>query len=130
MKYALEHKAVILFDAAYGLYITDPAIPHSIYEIPGARECAIEFRSFSKNGGFTGTLRVHGRSQDAQRLHQGWRSETVAPAVVAAHDDKVQRRELHRATRRQALYSPEGKAQVSRTDQTLSRQRRGAAQRR
>jgi LL-diaminopimelate aminotransferase len=55
VKYALEHKAVILFDAAYEAYITDPALPHSIYEIPGARDCAIEFRSFSKNGGFTGT---------------------------------------------------------------------------
>src|SRR5882762_1137830 len=55
VKYALEHKAIILFDAAYEAYINDPALPHSIYEIPGARECAIEFRSFSKNGGFTGT---------------------------------------------------------------------------
>ena len=53
--YALKHHALLLFDAAYEAYISDPAIPHSIYEIPGARECAIEFRSFSKNGGFTGT---------------------------------------------------------------------------
>ena len=45
---------MILFDAAYEAYIQDPAIPHSIYEIPRARECAIEFRSFSKSGGFTG----------------------------------------------------------------------------
>src|SRR6478735_213833 len=54
VKYALENKAIILFDAAYEAYITDPAIPHSIYEIPGARDCAIEFRSFSKTAGFTG----------------------------------------------------------------------------
>lgn len=53
--YARAHKAIIFFDAAYEAFITDPAIPHSIYEIPGARECAIEFRSFSKNAGFTGT---------------------------------------------------------------------------
>jgi LL-diaminopimelate aminotransferase len=53
--YALKHRSLLLFDAAYESYIHDPAIPHSIYEIPGARECAIEFRSFSKNGGFTGT---------------------------------------------------------------------------
>lgn len=52
--YAREHGAVILFDAAYESYITDPEIPHSIYEIDGAREVAIEFRSFSKNAGFTG----------------------------------------------------------------------------
>lgn len=53
--YACAHRAIIFFDAAYEAFITDPAIPHSIYEIPGARECAIEFRSFSKNAGFTGT---------------------------------------------------------------------------
>ena len=53
--YARSHGSLILFDAAYEAYITDPAIPHSIYEIPGARDCAIEFRSFSKNAGFTGT---------------------------------------------------------------------------
>jgi LL-diaminopimelate aminotransferase len=54
VNYALEHQSLILFDAAYEAYIQDPSIPHSIYEIPGARECAIEFRSFSKSGGFTG----------------------------------------------------------------------------
>ena len=53
--YARAHGSLILFDAAYEAYITDAAIPHSIYEIPGARDCAIEFRSFSKNAGFTGT---------------------------------------------------------------------------
>ena len=53
--YALANRTLILFDAAYEAYISDPAVPHSIYEIPGARDCAIEFRSFSKNGGFTGT---------------------------------------------------------------------------
>ena len=52
--YARANDAIILFDAAYEAYIQDPAIPHSIFEIEGARECAIEFRSFSKNGGFTG----------------------------------------------------------------------------
>ena len=53
--YAIENKSVILFDAAYEAYIKDPDIPHSIYEIEGAREVAIEFRSFSKTAGFTGT---------------------------------------------------------------------------
>ncbi|WP_448532873.1 LL-diaminopimelate aminotransferase [Parathermosynechococcus lividus] len=53
--YARTHRAILFFDAAYEAFITDPAIPHSIYEIPGARDCAIEFRSFSKNAGFTGT---------------------------------------------------------------------------
>ncbi len=52
--WARENGAVLLFDAAYELYITDPELPHSIYEIEGARECAIEFRSYSKSAGFTG----------------------------------------------------------------------------
>lgn len=53
--YALKHKSIIFFDAAYEAFITDPSIPHSIYEIEGAKQCAIEFRSFSKTAGFTGT---------------------------------------------------------------------------
>jgi LL-diaminopimelate aminotransferase len=53
--FARERSAVILYDAAYEAYIRDPAIPHSIYEIEGARDVAIEFRSFSKTAGFTGT---------------------------------------------------------------------------
>jgi len=53
--YALKNKSVILFDAAYEAYISDHDIPHTIYEIEGAREVAIEFRSFSKTAGFTGT---------------------------------------------------------------------------
>jgi len=52
--YARAHQAIILYDAAYEAYITDPTIPHSIYEIPGSQEVAIEFRSFSKTAGFTG----------------------------------------------------------------------------
>ena len=52
--WALEHGAVILFDAAYEAFITEPGIPHSIYEIEGAKRCAVEFRSFSKTAGFTG----------------------------------------------------------------------------
>lgn len=52
--WARERGAILLFDAAYEAYITDPALPHSIFEIAGARDCAIELRSFSKNAGFTG----------------------------------------------------------------------------
>lgn len=55
VEYAHAHKALILFDAAYEAFIQDPEIPHSIYEIPGAREVAVEFRSLSKTAGFTGT---------------------------------------------------------------------------
>jgi LL-diaminopimelate aminotransferase len=53
--YALENRSIILFDAAYEAFITDDEIPHSIYEIEGAKKVAIEFRSFSKTAGFTGT---------------------------------------------------------------------------
>ena len=74
--YARENGAILLFDAAYEAYITDPDVPHSIYEIPGAREVAIEFRSFSKTAGFTGVRcafivvpeELAGRSQDGARV--------------------------------------------------------------
>ena len=52
--YANAQSSIIFFDAAYEAYITEPGIPHSIYEIEGAKDCAIEFRSFSKTAGFTG----------------------------------------------------------------------------
>lgn len=55
VEYALREKALILFDAAYEAFISEENVPHSIYEIPGAKKCAIEFRSFSKTAGFTGT---------------------------------------------------------------------------
>jgi LL-diaminopimelate aminotransferase len=53
--YALANNAIILYDAAYEAYITDSSLPHSIFEIEGAKKCALEFRSFSKTAGFTGT---------------------------------------------------------------------------
>jgi LL-diaminopimelate aminotransferase len=55
INYAKANGSIIFFDAAYEAFITDPSLPHSIYEIEGAKDCAIEFRSFSKNAGFTGT---------------------------------------------------------------------------
>ncbi len=113
VKYALENQAIILFDAAYEAYITDPAIPHSIYEIPGARECAIEFRSFSKNGGFTGVRcaftvvpkTLLGRTTTGERkpLHPLWSRRMTTKFNGVSY--LVQRAA-------EALYSPEGKAQV------------------
>ncbi|HEX2852926.1 MAG TPA: LL-diaminopimelate aminotransferase [Opitutaceae bacterium] len=80
--YAKANKAVILFDSAYEAYIRDPAIPHSIYEIEGARDVAIEFRSFSKTAGFTGTrcaytvipktLMAYDAAGNAHSLHALW----------------------------------------------------------
>ncbi len=82
VEYARQHQAVILFDAAYEAYISDPDIPHSIYEIPGAREVAIELRSFSKTAGFTGVRcgfivvphELMGTTRDGQHqsLHALW----------------------------------------------------------
>lgn len=75
--YANTHEAVILYDAAYEAYIQDEQVPHSIFEIPGSRTCAIEFRSFSKNAGFTGVrlgftvIPKELKSGDAS-LHQMW----------------------------------------------------------
>ncbi|GIW77342.1 MAG: LL-diaminopimelate aminotransferase [Phycisphaerae bacterium] len=80
--YARNNKALILFDAAYEAFISDPTIPHSIYEIDGATECAVEFRSFSKTAGFTGTrcaftvipksLQGHTRSGETVDLWRLW----------------------------------------------------------
>lgn len=75
--YANETKAVILYDAAYEAYITDEEVPHSIYEVEGARTCAVEFRSFSKNAGFTGvrlgfTVIPKELEREGVSLHDMW----------------------------------------------------------
>lgn len=114
VEYALANESVILFDAAYEAYISDPAIPRSIYEIPGARRCAIEFRSFSKNGGFTGVRCAY----------------TILPKDLECRDSTGSKKPLHPLWNRrfstkfngvgyttqraaEALYSPEGRAQVA-----------------
>lgn len=79
VEWAKANDAVLLYDSAYEAYITDPTIPHSIYEIEGAREVAIEFRSFSKNAGFTGTRcayivvpdELQGRASDGSQVPLG-----------------------------------------------------------
>jgi LL-diaminopimelate aminotransferase len=75
--YARAHEAVILFDAAYEAYITGPDVPHSIYEIDGAREVAIESRSFSKNAGFTGLRLAYTVVPKAIRGRAGATEKTV-----------------------------------------------------
>ncbi len=114
--YARANQAVILFDSAYEAYIRDPAIPHSIYEIEGAAEVAIEFRSFSKLAGFTGTrcaytvvpkaLRAWDRAGGEHSLHALWnRRHTTkfngvaypiqrAAAAVYSEDGRKQTRAL------------------------------------
>ncbi len=80
--YAREHKAIIFFDAAYEAFITEDDVPHSIYEIEGALEVALEFRSFSKTAGFTGTrcgytvvpktVMAHTQNGEAVQLNKLW----------------------------------------------------------
>jgi LL-diaminopimelate aminotransferase len=111
--YARENKALILFDAAYEAFVRDPELPRSIYEIEGAREVAIEFRSLSKTAGFTGT-----------RL-----AFTVVPKTCMAYDAQGNAHSLHAMWNRRhttkfngvsypvqraaaAVYSAEGKAQA------------------
>jgi LL-diaminopimelate aminotransferase len=77
--YARANRAILLFDSAYEAYIRDPAIPHSIYEIEGARDVAIEFRSFSKTAGFTGTRCAY----------------TVIPKSLHAWDSSGQTHSVH-----------------------------------
>lgn len=111
--FARENRALILYDAAYEAFIRDSSLPHSIYEIDGAREVAIEFRSYSKTAGFTGTRCAF----------------TVIPKECMGYDNAGNRHALHsmwnrrhttkfngvsypvqRAT--EAVYSPDGEKQV------------------
>lgn len=111
--YAKDNKAVILYDSAYEAYIQEKDVPHSIYEIEGAKEVAIEFRSFSKNAGFTGTRCAY----------------TVVPKQVVAYTEKGEAIQLNKLwNRRQttkfngvsyiiqkgaaAVYTEEGQKQV------------------
>jgi LL-diaminopimelate aminotransferase len=113
VNYALQNKSIILFDAAYEAYIADAEIPHSIYEVAGARECAIEFRSFSKNGGFTGvrcgftvlpkSVKAFALDGRCQSLHPLWQRRMSTKFNGASYP--VQRGA-------EALYTPDGKAQV------------------
>ncbi len=111
--YARESRALILYDAAYVAFIRDDSLPRSIYEIDGARDVAIEFRSFSKTAGFTGTRCAY----------------TVVPKTCAGYDAKGSAHDLHSLWNRrhttkfngvsypiqraaEAVYSDEGKEQV------------------
>ncbi|HNS25489.1 MAG TPA: LL-diaminopimelate aminotransferase [Methanobacteriaceae archaeon] len=111
--YARDHKAVILFDAAYEAYITKEDIPRSIYEIEGARECAIEFKSYSKSAGFTGTRCAY----------------TVVPKELVAYDKNGNEHDLNSLWNRrqstkfngvsypvqkaaQATYTPQGREEI------------------
>ncbi len=112
--YAKANGSIILYDAAYEAFVQDPEVPRSIFEIEGAHDCAIEFRSFSKNGGFTGvrcaytvipkTLTVTTSTGEEVSLHSLWNRRHATKFNGASYP--VQRGAA-------AVFSPEGKAQVS-----------------
>jgi LL-diaminopimelate aminotransferase len=113
VNYAATHHSIILYDAAYEAYISDPAIPHSIYEIPGARNCAIEFRSFSKNGGFTGircAFTVVPKSLNASASDGKWTS--LHPLWQRRMSTKFNGVSYPVQRGAEALYTPEGKDQI------------------
>lgn len=113
VEYAKANKVIILFDAAYEAFITEENVPHSIYEIEGAKEVAIEFRSFSKTAGFTGTrcgytvvpkqLMGYSESGDPVSLNKLWNRRQCTKFNGTSYV-------VQRAA--EATYSPEGKIQV------------------
>lgn len=114
--YARSNDALILYDAAYYAYITDPDLPRSIYELPGARDVAVEFRSYSKTAGFTGTRcaytvvprSVTGRARDGGRvdLHRLWNRRHTTKFNGVSYI-------VQRAA--EATYSPQGQQQIRAT---------------
>jgi LL-diaminopimelate aminotransferase len=113
--YANRVGAVILYDAAYEAYITDPAIPHSIYECDGARTCAIEIRSFSKNAGFTGVrlgfivIPTDLKAKGGISLHDLWARRhgtkyNGAPYIVQKAGEAVYSEEGQKQIREQIAY--------------------------
>lgn len=116
VEYALRNHAIIMYDAAYEAYIQDPDIPHSIYEIEGAKRCAIEFHSFSKTAGFTGTrcgftivpsqLTARAANGEEISLNQLWNRRQSTKYNGTSYISQ-------RAA--EAVYSDEGKKQIRET---------------
>ncbi len=109
--YANENGSIIMFDAAYERFITEDAIPHSIYEIEGAKTCVIEFRSFSKTAGFTGarcgyTVVPKDLVRDGQSLNEMWNRRQTTKFNGASY--VIQRGAA-------AVYSEEGARQIEET---------------
>ena len=109
--YANENGSIIMFDAAYERFITEDAIPHSIYEVEGAKTCAIEFRSFSKTAGFTGarcgyTVVPKDLVRDGQSLNAMWNRRQTTKFNGASY--VIQRGAA-------AVYSEEGARQIEET---------------
>ncbi len=114
VEYARKNESIILFDAAYEAYIRTPDVPHSIYEIPGARETAVEFRSYSKTAGFTG-LRcsvtivpkaLHGTTSTGERV-------SIRDLWLRRQTTKYNGCPYITQRAAEAVHSPEGRAQCA-----------------
>ncbi len=113
--YAVKNKAVIIYDAAYEAYISEPDVPHSIFECEGARQCAIEIRSFSKNAGFTGVRLGYTvipkdlKDENGNTLHALWARRhgtkfNGAPYIVQKAGEAVYSEQGQKETREQIAY--------------------------
>jgi LL-diaminopimelate aminotransferase len=112
--YARANKAIILYDAAYEAFIQDSAIPRSIFEIEGAHECAMEFRSFSKNGGFTGVRCAYIVIPKALKGYSANGSEqAIHPLWSRRHSTKFNGASYPVQKGAAAVFSEEGKKQVA-----------------
>lgn len=113
VNYALEHNALILYDAAYCSFIQDNALPKSIFEIPGAKDCSVEFRSFSKTAGFTGTRCAFTVIPNECRIFdlQG-NVEAVRPLWMRRHTTKFNGVSYPVQKAAAAVYSEQGKQET------------------
>ena len=111
--YARENKALILFDAAYEAFIRDASLPHSIFEIEGAKEVAIEFRSFSKSAGFTGTRCAYTVvPRECMAFDSAGNKQAIHPLWNRRHCTKFNGVSYPVQRAAEAVYSAEGKAQA------------------
>ena len=116
VNYARDNKAIILFDAAYEAFISDDTIPHSIYEIDGAKEVAVEFRSFSKTAGFTGLRCAFTVVPKELRAYtKDGKAVEVNPIWARRHSTKFNGVSYVTQRAAQATYSEQGKKQVRQT---------------
>ena len=111
--WALAHNSVILFDSAYEAFISDENVPHSIYEIPGAEKVAVEFRSFSKTAGFTGTRCAYTVVPKALEISDGKDGKTSLNALWLRRQTTKFNGVPYIVQRgAEAVYSPEGVEQT------------------
>jgi len=113
VEYAREQKALILYDAAYEAFIQDESLPRSVYEVEGATEVAIEFRSFSKTAGFTGTRCAYTVvPKDCMAYTKAGEKVSVHSLWNRRHTTKFNSVSYPVQRAAEAVYSPQGKAQV------------------